>query len=193
MVQGRWRPPQSTGEPPTRVQRTPIGTACRQGALVPPETSRCSARIASRLDRRSSRWFVVALRRRCLCSYPVSVRLAWPLTGRAQEMRLIEAALSDPGSSGMVICGASGVGKSRIAYEALSAAASRGCETHWAAGSSAARTLPLGAFNAWAQSGGTDIVQQWRCRHWQARRERPQRLSPMPGQVAFSWCSVRCP
>ncbi len=59
----------------------------------------------------------------------------------------------------MVICGASGVGKSRIAYEALSAAASRGCETHWAAGSSAARTLPLGAFNAWAQSGGTDIVQ----------------------------------
>ena len=74
-------------------------------------------------------------------------------------MRLIEAALSDPGSSGIVICGAAGVGKSRIAREALESAASRGCVTHWAVGTSCARTLPLGAFTAWARSDGPDTVQ----------------------------------
>ena len=106
--------------------------------------------------------FVVALRRRYLRSYPVPVRFAWPLTGRSKEMRLIEAALSDPGSSGIVICGAAGVGKSRIAREALWAAASRGCVTHWVVGTSSARTLPLGAFTAWAQSGSTHSVQLFR-------------------------------
>ncbi len=74
-------------------------------------------------------------------------------------MRLIEAALSDPGSSGIVICGAAGVGKSRIAREALESAASRGCVTHWAVGTSSARTLPLGAFTAWARSDATETVQ----------------------------------
>ena len=74
-------------------------------------------------------------------------------------MRLIEAAISAPGSSGIVICGAAGVGKSRIAREALSAAASQGCETRWAVGTSSARAIPLGAFTAWAPSGVTDTVQ----------------------------------
>ena len=74
-------------------------------------------------------------------------------------MRLIEAAISDPGSSGMVICGAAGVGKSRIAREALSAAAARGWVTHWAIGTSSARTLPLGALASWAGSAGSDGLQ----------------------------------
>jgi DNA-binding CsgD family transcriptional regulator len=74
-------------------------------------------------------------------------------------MRLIEAALSDKDSSGVVICGAAGVGKSRIAREALDAAASRGRVTHWAVGTSCARTLPLGAFTAWVGSDGADTVQ----------------------------------
>jgi DNA-binding CsgD family transcriptional regulator len=73
-------------------------------------------------------------------------------------MRLIEAALSDKGSSGIVICGAAGVGKSRIAREALDSAASRGCVTHWAVGTSCARRLPLGAFTAWVQADGADTV-----------------------------------
>jgi DNA-binding CsgD family transcriptional regulator len=50
------------------------------------------------------------------------------------------------------------VGKSRIACEALSSAASRGCVTHWAVGTSSARTVPLGAFTAWTQSDGADTV-----------------------------------
>jgi DNA-binding CsgD family transcriptional regulator len=88
-----------------------------------------------------------------------SNRLSWPLTGRSEEMRAIEAAILSADVSGIVVCGAAGVGKSRIAREALSAAESRGCEGRWAVGTSSARTLPLGAFTAWAQSGVTDTVQ----------------------------------
>ena len=51
------------------------------------------------------------------------------------------------------------MGKSRIAREALSAAASQGCETRWTVGTSSARAIPLGAFTAWAPSGVTDTVQ----------------------------------
>jgi DNA-binding CsgD family transcriptional regulator len=87
------------------------------------------------------------------------VGLSWPLTGRSEEMRAIEAAILASDVSGIVICGAAGVGKSRIARDALSAAVLRGCEGRWAVGTSAAQTLPLGAFTAWAQSGVTDAVQ----------------------------------
>ncbi len=51
------------------------------------------------------------------------------------------------------------MGKSRIAREAVSAAASAGYEAHWTAGTSSARAIPLGAFTAWAPSGVTDTVQ----------------------------------
>src|SRR3977135_2426892 len=73
-------------------------------------------------------------------------------------MRAIEAAILASDVAGIVVCGAAGVGKSRIAREALSAAVSRGCEGRWAVGTSSARTLPLGAFTAWAPSGVTDTV-----------------------------------
>ena len=87
------------------------------------------------------------------------MRVSWPLIGRSEGMRLIEAAILASDVSGIVVSGAAGVGKSRIVREALSAAASRGCKTHWAIGTSSARTLPLGAFTAWAQSGVTDTVE----------------------------------
>ena len=74
-------------------------------------------------------------------------------------MRTIEAAISASAVAGMLVCGAEGVGKSRIAREALAAAASRGCETRWTVGTSSARDIPLGAFTAWAPSGVTDTVQ----------------------------------
>jgi len=53
--------------------------------------------------------------------------LTWPLTGRSEEMRVIQAALSAPDTSGMVVHGAAGVGKSRIARDALVSAASTKC------------------------------------------------------------------
>lgn len=74
-------------------------------------------------------------------------------------MRTIEAALVTSDASGVVISGAAGVGKSRIAREALAAVASRGCEVRWAVGASSAHSIPLGAFTAWARSGARDTVQ----------------------------------
>jgi DNA-binding CsgD family transcriptional regulator len=74
-------------------------------------------------------------------------------------MGAIEAAVATSDVSGMVVYGAAGVGKSRIAREALSATESHGCEVRWAAGTSSARAIPLGAFTAWAPSGVTDTVQ----------------------------------
>src|SRR5215217_3671123 len=87
------------------------------------------------------------------------MRLTWPLTGRSQEMRVIEAALSDSNVAGIIICGAAGVGKSRIAREALSSTAVKGCADRWVVGTSSARALPLGALAAWAAPGGVDNLQ----------------------------------
>lgn len=87
------------------------------------------------------------------------MRLSWPLTGRSEEMRAVQAAILASDVSGIVVNGPAGVGKSRIAREALNDAVSRGCQGRWAVGTSSARTLPLGAFTAWAQPGVTDTVQ----------------------------------
>jgi predicted ATPase len=86
------------------------------------------------------------------------MRLTWPLVGRAKEMRLVEAAMSDPATSGVVICGASGVGKSRVAREALDAVASRGGEVRWLVGTSCGRGIPLGALASWAGLAGGDVL-----------------------------------
>ncbi len=73
-------------------------------------------------------------------------------------MRTVEAAISAPDAAGIVVCGAAGVGKSRIAREAMSSAASRESETRWVIGTSSARALPLGAFSSWgAPAGGDDL------------------------------------
>jgi hypothetical protein len=81
------------------------------------------------------------------------------LTGRSEELQLIKGALCGSDASGMVVSGAAGVGKSRIVREGLSAAASTGCETRWAVGTSSARALPLGAFAAWVGSAVTDTLE----------------------------------
>jgi len=79
--------------------------------------------------------------------------LTWPLTGRAEELQIMAAALSAPDCSGIVLRGPAGVGKTRIAREALSVAAAQGSEVRWAVATSAARGIPLGAFAFWV---GTD-------------------------------------
>lgn len=85
--------------------------------------------------------------------------MSWPLTGRIEELRTVEAALATPGVSGIVVYGAAGFGKSRIVREALSVAESRGWTTRSAVGTASARAIPLGAFTAWAPSGVTEPVQ----------------------------------
>jgi AAA ATPase domain len=87
------------------------------------------------------------------------VRFAWPLTGRSEEMRTIEAAIAAPAIAGIVVHGAAGVGKSRIVREALTAAAAHGAEVRWAVATSSAKDLPLATFAAWAESAFTDSLQ----------------------------------
>jgi DNA-binding CsgD family transcriptional regulator len=76
-----------------------------------------------------------------------------------EEMSFIEAALSASDASGILMCGAAGVGKSRIAREALAVAESHGYECRWVVGTSSAQSIPLGVFSAWATSGATDTIQ----------------------------------
>ena len=49
----------------------------------------------------------------------------WPLTGRNEELRKVTAAIR-PGAAGMVVAGRAGVGKTRLAREALEVTAGLG-------------------------------------------------------------------
>jgi DNA-binding NarL/FixJ family response regulator len=72
----------------------------------------------------------------------------WPLVGRGEELLFIAAAMRRAsGTSGLVLAGAAGVGKTRLAREALTLASGRGASVRWAHGSESARAIPLGAFS----------------------------------------------
>lgn len=72
-----------------------------------------------------------------------------PLAGRDGELATIRRALSGGGNkSGVVIVGAAGVGKTRLAREVLALAERGGEPTNWIVGTESARALPLGAFTA---------------------------------------------
>jgi hypothetical protein len=82
-------------------------------------------------------------------SYHLGVRAGWPLTGRVEELsRISGLTRRRDGSAGVVLAGPAGVGKSRLAREALAAAEQRGALTRWAVATASARVLPLGAFAA---------------------------------------------
>lgn len=68
---------------------------------------------------------------------------SWPLVGRKEELDYVGASLSR--SSGVVLAGAAGVGKTRLAMEALDQARSRGLATHWAVATRSAASIPFGA------------------------------------------------
>jgi DNA-binding NarL/FixJ family response regulator len=75
------------------------------------------------------------------------VARAWRLVGRGEELRLVEAALRRTDRArGIVLAGAAGVGKTRLAREALVGVARRGAVTRWVSATESARALPLGAF-----------------------------------------------
>jgi AAA ATPase domain len=57
----------------------------------------------------------------------------WPLIGRAEELALICGLIHRrDGPGGVVLAGSAGVGKTRLAREALAAAEQRGALTRWA-------------------------------------------------------------
>ena len=89
----------------------------------------------------------------------MTVGLLWPLIGRSEEMQIIRAATTDPDMSGIVISGAAGVGKSRVAREALSHAEANGRCVQWAMGTSSAQCLPLGAFASFIHSTAADSLE----------------------------------
>jgi DNA-binding CsgD family transcriptional regulator len=82
----------------------------------------------------------------------------WPMVGRAAELKLITEAINSPSfCAGVVISGALGVGKSGLARAA--AATCGRAVVHWTAGSSAAKTIPLGAFVNWLPADTYDALQ----------------------------------
>lgn len=87
------------------------------------------------------------------------MRLSWPLIGRTEQMRTIMSSIAAPDSAGVIVSGEAGVGKSRVAQEAIAAAESKGFEARWVVGASSAKSIPLGAFTAWTQPGATETVQ----------------------------------
>lgn len=73
----------------------------------------------------------------------------WRLIGRAEELRFINDLYRRRDQRvGVVVAGGAGVGKTRLAREALAAAKQRGALTRWAAATASAQDLPLGAFAA---------------------------------------------
>lgn len=83
--------------------------------------------------------------------------LEWPLTGRGEELRFIDAVVT--GSSdrrGIVLAGAAGVGKTRLARESVATAQRQRQLTRWVAATRSARTLPLGAFAGVGKLSGGD-------------------------------------
>jgi ATP/maltotriose-dependent transcriptional regulator MalT len=69
----------------------------------------------------------------------------WPLIGRGEELAAVEQSLASRGSQGVVLAGAPGVGKTRLAQEVLGLCEARGYVVLWAVASQAASTIPFGA------------------------------------------------
>lgn len=75
-----------------------------------------------------------------------SMSKQWPLIGRLEELEFIKEALGRPESHGVVLAGASGVGKTRLAWEAGRQAARREIRCEWAVATKAAASIPFSAF-----------------------------------------------
>lgn len=72
---------------------------------------------------------------------------SWPLIGRDEELAAVWAGLQRrDGHRGIVLGGRVGVGKTRLAQEALARAATNGRLTHWLVATGSTRGVPLGAF-----------------------------------------------
>ncbi|MGH2874279.1 MAG: ATP-binding protein, partial [Solirubrobacteraceae bacterium] len=69
----------------------------------------------------------------------------WPLVGRTQQLEYARTLL-DEESTGLVLAGAAGVGKTRLAREIVATPAAGASASAWIQATSSAATIPLGAF-----------------------------------------------
>jgi AAA ATPase domain len=87
----------------------------------------------------------------------------WPLIGRSEELRVIaestRAAAADH-ARGIVLSGPAGVGKTRVAREAVARCGPRSTRRHWIVGTASARSVPLGAFADIASDFGPDPLRR---------------------------------
>jgi DNA-binding CsgD family transcriptional regulator len=82
----------------------------------------------------------------------------WPLTGRGEELEFIARATATSGDrpSGIVLSGVAGVGKTRLATEAVARCGPRTARRRWIVATASARGVPLGAFADIATNFGPD-------------------------------------
>ncbi|MGH8906899.1 MAG: LuxR C-terminal-related transcriptional regulator [Egibacteraceae bacterium] len=81
---------------------------------------------------------------------------AWPLVGRDDQLRVVTAAIGRRDLAGVVVAGAPGLGKTRLATEALALAAAKGFVTGWAVATHAAASIPFGPLAHLLPDAGTD-------------------------------------
>ncbi|MGX9792669.1 LuxR C-terminal-related transcriptional regulator [Mycobacterium sp. MMS18-G62] len=88
----------------------------------------------------------------------------WPLVGRSEELAIIAEATRAPGdrARGIVLSGNAGVGKTRVAREAVHACGPRTARRQWIVGTASGRTIPLGAFASVASDFGPDPLRRVR-------------------------------
>ena len=71
--------------------------------------------------------------------------VTWPLVGRRAELEVLSTVLADTPVGGVVLAGEAGIGKTRLAREALARAEAAGWEVEWLAATRAAASIPFGA------------------------------------------------
>ena len=103
--------------------------------------------------------------------------VAWPLVGRRAELQAIERALHDPVSGGVVLAGVAGVGKTRLAREALDQAHRAGRETAWVGATRSAASIPFAAVSHLLPAGEHLEAERWEVLRW-AADELAGRASP---------------
>jgi len=73
------------------------------------------------------------------------VDVSWPLVGRRAELEALAAVIGEAGAAGVVLAGAAGLGKTRLAREALAQMEAAGRDVEWVAATRAAASIPFGA------------------------------------------------
>jgi DNA-binding CsgD family transcriptional regulator len=78
----------------------------------------------------------------------------WPLTGRDADIIEVMGLLGKDDISGVVLTGEAGVGKTRVAREAVARAEDTGWQVRTMAATATSRTVPLGACAPWTDDRG---------------------------------------